>query len=97
MAKREDDLLCRYGGEEFVLILGETNLDDAIAIAENCNRYVSSQAFATSAGDIPVTVSLGVAQLPTSPIAADAAHALLESADQQLYRAKESGRNRVCA
>jgi diguanylate cyclase (GGDEF)-like protein len=97
LAKREDDLLCRYGGEEFVLILGETNLDDAIAIAENCNQYVSSQAFATSAGDIPVTVSLGVAQLPTSPIAADAAHALLESADQQLYRAKESGRNRVCA
>jgi diguanylate cyclase (GGDEF)-like protein len=96
-AKREDDLLCRYGGEEFVLILGETNLEDAVAIAEKCNQGVGSQVFATSAGDIPVSVSLGVAQLPPTCEAVDAVAALLESADVQLYRAKESGRNRVCA
>jgi diguanylate cyclase (GGDEF)-like protein len=96
-AKREDDLLCRYGGEEFVLILGETNLEDAVAIAEKCNQFVGSHVFTTSAGDISVTVSLGVAQLPSICETIDAAAALLERADVQLYRAKESGRNRVCA
>ena len=99
-AKREDDLLCRYGGEEFVLILGETHLKDAIAIAAKCNQFVGSQVFSTSAGDIPVTVSLGVAQLSTAfPVAdaAGAATALLECADVQLYRAKDSGRNQVCS
>lgn len=96
-AKREDDLLCRYGGEEFVLILGETNLEDAVAIADKCKQFVGSHVFATSAGKIPVTVSLGVAQLASTCDGADAATTLLESADVQLYRAKESGRNRVCA
>ena len=96
-AKREDDLFCRYGGEEFVLILGETNLEDAVAIAQKCNQFVGSQVFATSAGDIPVTVSVGVAPLIHTSVAEDTAIAILESADVQLYRAKESGRNRVCA
>ena len=95
-AKREDDLLCRYGGEEFVVILGETNLDDAIAIAKNCNLAICSEVFATSAGEISVTVSIGVAQLPMNNNALDSA-ALLELADVQLYRAKGSGRNRVCS
>lgn len=95
-AKREDDLQCRYGGEEFVLILGESSLEDALGIAERCNRIVGSHPFMTTAGEIPVTVSIGVAQLPVNNQTVDAV-ALLEMADVQLYRAKESGRNRVCS
>ena len=94
--KRDDDLLCRYGGEEFVLILGETSLEDAVTIAWNCNQAIGSLDFGTSTGGIRVTVSIGVAQLPINHIDMDAV-SLLESADVQLYRAKESGRNRVCS
>ena len=93
--KRADDLLCRYGGEEFTLILAETNIDDAVAIATQCNQAIGSQNFQTSAGSISVTVSVGAAQHPLSGQIMDAV-ALLENADVQLYRAKESGRNRVC-
>ncbi len=99
-AKREDDLLCRYGGEEFVVILGETHLQDAMAIAEKCIRAVGSIPFATSAGEIAVTVSIGVGSIGAGPLPADIktldSVALLAMADVQLYRAKESGRNRVC-
>jgi diguanylate cyclase (GGDEF)-like protein len=95
-SKRDDDLLCRYGGEEFVVILSETDLDNAVNIAEKCNRAVASPPFTTSAGEFSVTVSVGVAQLPFQSQAIDAT-ALLEMADVQLYRAKEEGRNRVCS
>jgi diguanylate cyclase (GGDEF)-like protein len=95
-AKRADDLFCRYGGEEFVLILGETTQEDALEIAVNCNQAVGSQDFHTTAGDIRVTVSIGVADLPANQTNVDAV-SLLELADVQLYRAKESGRNRVCS
>jgi diguanylate cyclase (GGDEF)-like protein len=93
--KRDDDLLCRYGGEEFVLILSETDLEHAIGVATRCIRAVGERPFTTSAGDIPVTVSIGVGQLPKHTNVIDSI-ALLEMADVQLYRAKESGRNRVC-
>lgn len=94
--KREDDLLCRYGGEEFVLILAEASLSEAIQVAEACNAAVQATAFATSAGDIPVTVSIGAAQLPTTSHDTGCQE-LLGLADSQLYRAKQTGRNRVCS
>lgn len=95
-AKRADDLLCRYGGEEFTLILAETNIEDAVAIAKKCNLAIGSQDFETSAGDISVRVSIGAAELPMNNSAMEAVD-LLGCADIQLYRAKESGRDRVCS
>jgi diguanylate cyclase (GGDEF)-like protein len=94
--KREDDLLCRYGGEEFVLILAESSIEDAVVVAEKCTAAIREKPFTTAAGDVSVTVSIGAAQLQRTNLVVDAS-ALLETADTQLYRAKESGRNRVCS
>jgi diguanylate cyclase (GGDEF)-like protein len=95
-SKRPDDMFCRYGGEEFVLILGETTLEEAIEIAELCRLHVAATMCATSGGDIQVHVSMGAAQLqaddPTTTVAS-----LLKLADDRLYQAKQNGRNRVVA
>lgn len=95
-AKRDDDLLCRYGGEEFVVILDSTQIDQANTIAERCRDNVRSRPFETSTGPIEVTVSIGVAEL-TKDDGKFGSSSLLERADGHLYRAKQSGRNRVCS
>lgn len=94
--KRPDDLLCRYGGEEFVLILGETELGQAVEIAERCREHIAQSPFTSAEGPIPVTVSMGAAELPLNdgPITPSG---LLKTADDRLYKAKQSGRNRVCS
>lgn len=92
---RRSDVLARYGGEEFAMLLGNTAAGGAIEIAERLR-----QAVATKTGDLPaVTVSIGVATLrpaETSAANEQQASGLLLAADQALYAAKESGRNRVC-
>lgn len=94
--RRQDDLLCRYGGEEFVLILSETQLSDAMPLAERCLKAVGDTPFSTSAGEIAVTVSIGATELNLDQLRVTRTQ-LLELADQQLYQAKKSGRNRVCS
>ena len=93
---REVDTPARYGGEEFMVILPETPHAQAAAIAERIRARVADERFAP-AGDgeqAGVTISIGLAGFPgdgTSP------EALIEAADDALYRAKEGGRNRVVA
>ncbi len=94
--RRQDDLLCRYGGEEFVLILSETSLADALPLAERCRLAVADKPFETSDGSISVTVSIGAAELALSQVRLTRTQ-LLEQADQQLYQAKKTGRNRICS
>ncbi len=90
---RRDELLARYGGEEFVVVLPETTKQGALHLAEDLRRMVAVEPFEYSDASIPVTVSIGVAQLRPDMHEPDD---LLEVADRCLYEAKRTGRNRVC-
>jgi two-component system cell cycle response regulator len=89
------DLVVRHGGEEFVVVMPETDLKHAMSIADRLRQDVEGEVFNTSAGDsIPVTVSVGVSEFQGP---SDTAEALMRRADQALYAAKREGRNRVVA
>jgi two-component system cell cycle response regulator len=87
------DLACRCGGEEFVVIMPETDMAAATMVAERLRRRIANEAFAIQQGarTIPVTISIGIAALGRD----DNAATVLKRADQALYRAKRDGRNRV--
>lgn len=90
---REVDTFVRYGGEEFVALLSETDVEGARATGEKVREAVGSEPFDTP-GEEPIrlTVSVGVASFP---LHAERFDELLEAADQALYRAKQEGRDRV--
>jgi diguanylate cyclase (GGDEF)-like protein len=90
---RDTDLLARHGGEEFVVLLPETDLPQTLRVAERVRRAVAGTPMPAGAQAIPVTVSLGAAVHPGG--AGATAEALLAMADQALYRAKAGGRDRV--
>jgi diguanylate cyclase (GGDEF)-like protein len=88
------DWLARYGGEEFVLVLPETDLKAGLLVAEKVRALVGATPFATAAGEIPVTVSFGVAATTADgPDRGLSVEALLKAADQCLYYSKDAGRN----
>ncbi|MBN9415375.1 MAG: sensor domain-containing diguanylate cyclase [Candidatus Eremiobacteraeota bacterium] len=89
---RQHDVLARYGGEEFALILAGTANKDATFLAERLRKLVADRDFFYKNQRLPVTISLG---LGTYPEDGDEKMALLRTADKNLYRAKELGRNRV--
>ena len=89
---RATDLAARYGGEEMALVLPETDAGGASAIAERLRAAVEGTAHATEHGTLRVTVSVGVATWPGGGQTPDE---LLTTADRALYRAKQTGRNRV--
>jgi len=92
---RKSDLDCRFGGEEFILLLPETSLEGGIVIAEKIRKKV--EAFSLHLEDdkeVKVTVSLGVSQLDTENDLR--MESVIKRADIALYKAKESGRNKVC-
>ncbi len=90
------DLACRLGGEEFVIVMPETDMAVATIVAERLRRRIASEPFAIAQGTkrIEVTISIGLATLDTVD---DNAATILKRADQALYRAKRDGRNRVVA
>lgn len=88
---RESDILFRWGGEEFLVILPESDLEMARQVAEKIRQQVENQEVMFSRQSISVTISLGVATLS----ATESRENLLARADQALYAAKEMGRNRV--
>jgi len=87
------DLACRYGGEEFVVVMPETDMAVATMVAERLRRRIASEPFPIQKGTrtIDVTISIGIAALAPD----DDAAAVIKRADQALYRAKRDGRNRV--
>lgn len=89
-AVRGSDMVFRYGGEEFLVLLPETNLEGATALAEKIRLAADAQLF----GDghiFPITLSAGVASLS----AQESGHDMIARADMALYNAKAGGRNRV--
>jgi diguanylate cyclase (GGDEF)-like protein len=92
-AVRGSDVVCRYGGEEFLVLAPETQLDGAIALGEKIRLAVGARHFGDGAGVFPLTFSIGAAELR----ATESAHDMIARADEALYHAKESGRDRVVA
>ncbi len=88
---RKIDVVCRYGGEEFAILLAQTNQQHAIGVAEKLRRMVEAWQFP----GVPraVTISVGAATCPDHGVTRDE---LVKAADLGLYAAKQAGRNRVC-
>jgi len=90
------DLACRYGGEEFVVVMPDTDLGVATLVAERIRRRIAGEPFPIEKGGraIEVTISVGIAARVGPQ---DNASQMLKRADEALYRAKRDGRNRVVA
>jgi diguanylate cyclase (GGDEF)-like protein len=89
---RLSDLVARYGGEEFVIAFPETELPQAAALCDKLRAMIEAFPWHQVHPDLKVTMSMGV----YGDLAAGTAEAMLQKADALLYRAKETGRNRVC-
>jgi len=90
---RADDILGRFGGEEFVILLPDTKLEDARNIAERLRRIIAETPIKTDIGPIRTTISIGIAIKEKA--AATSIDQLLSRADRAMYHAKQAGRNRV--
>ena len=89
---REIDIIGRYGGEEFAIMLPDTSKEGAVIVGERIRESVEKSEINAYDEVINLTVSLGIA---TYPVDADELSQLIDRADQMLYKAKEDGRNRV--
>ena len=94
-AIRKIDVACRYGGEEFAMILPSTPLLTAVHVAERVREFIAESPVGVGELKLPITVSIGVSSYLATQNAS--IEKLLDRADKQLYRAKTSGRNQVCA
>lgn len=90
---RDSDILGRYGGEEFAILLPETPQEQARQVAERLRVAMSGQPILADGTPVLVTISLGITELAPGE---DAINSALRRADDALYDAKETGRNRVC-
>ena len=89
---RSSDIVARFGGEEFTIVLLETTGERAYKVAENLRRIVQEKNFEYEGQQISLSISIGVASYPDAARSPDE---LLRAADQALYQAKEAGRNKV--
>lgn len=91
-AIRDVDILCRYGGEEFAVILPETDSKTAMVVAERIRQRTQERIFSFEGNDIRVTISVGVACCPTDGVNV---RDLVSASERALYKAKAEGKNRV--
>lgn len=93
---RETDMVARFGGEEFIILLPETPRQEALKLAESLRLRIKNHVFPMEEKQPSkdLTVSMGVAAYPSRNVVSP--DTLLERADQALYKAKKQGRNRVC-
>ncbi len=90
---REIDIIGRYGGEEFSVVLAGIGRVGAFQVAERLRSSIEHSVFKAYDEKVSITISIGVSSFPEDGVDENA---LIESADKALYRAKEKGRNRVC-
>lgn len=90
---REEDIIVRYGGEEFMIILPKANLETSRVISERLRRLIAETIFMEGDQRLEVTVSIGVTSFPEHPIIHE--QEMIHNADTALYAAKENGRNQV--
>ncbi|WP_449431398.1 sensor domain-containing diguanylate cyclase [Pseudomonas putida] len=90
---RQSDILCRWGGEEFIVLLREAAGRQAIEVAEKIRQRTEQLTFSYDERPLRLTTSIGLSGLQPG----DTLHALLGRADRALYRAKQAGRNRACS
>lgn len=91
---RKQDIVARFGGEEFVLVLPHTEIESAVMLAERIRGKMEAMVIPYDDQEIRCTISVGVATITAQT---EDEKMLLELADQALYDAKEGGRNRICA
>jgi diguanylate cyclase (GGDEF)-like protein len=94
---RPMDLAARLGGEEFGILLPNTNLEGALEIAEEVRSRVEAARIPTVDNSVITRVTISIGVTCRFPAKDDAAEALISQADINLYTAKETGRNRVCS
>ena len=92
-ALRQADVICRYGGEEFVVLLPKTPFEQAVMLAERLRQKISEQVIPLPERDLRFTVSIGVSSLSPGMDG----EALVNAADAAMYQAKQAGKNQVCA
>jgi diguanylate cyclase (GGDEF)-like protein len=96
--RNENDWMARYGGEEFVIVLPETPPAGCLIVAERIRNLIAATPVLTHGGDVSVTVSFGALTIENTDLIEDMSmESILNKADECLYRAKETGRNRVVA
>lgn len=89
---RENDYICRFGGEEFALLLPETNMEHAYPVLERLRKTFENKVFHINGIKIHFTISLGATEYKGENIPLDG---ILDAGDKRLYKAKENGRNRL--
>jgi diguanylate cyclase (GGDEF)-like protein len=92
VAKRKTDIVTRFGGEEFIVLM--TNTKESLKLAEDIRQKINDKEFSFDSQSINIIVSIGVATM--MPTITDHSNTLLKNADIALYQAKENERNRVC-
>ncbi|MBO6939531.1 MAG: diguanylate cyclase [Deltaproteobacteria bacterium] len=93
-ALREIDVVARYGGDEFLIILPSTHFSGALTVADRTWRSLGDEPFEVNGRELHVTCSIGVALYPSRDVGSK--DELLRAADAALYQAKDDGRNRIC-
>ncbi len=93
-ARREGDLASRFGGEEFILLLPDTTAVNAFKIAESIRKTTAQTCFTHDGTEIRITISAGISSM--APDTGTDPELLIRRADEALYLAKRTGRNRVC-
>ncbi len=91
---RAEDTVARMGGEEFAILLPDTNRLGTAVLAERTRIAIEKERFILGGKIVPITVSIGIASRDADPV--DTIDQLLNIADKRLYLAKQSGRNRIC-
>lgn len=95
---RSNDLAARYGGDEYIIMMPETDLDGAVTCAEKLRKVIAAHHFDNGKHQTQITISIGVAAFdPKESAQCENSIELIRLADERLYDAKEQGRNRVVA